>query len=73
MSTTVYSVRIPKEIRDAMEKTKDIDWQEEIRKMIIERVRQETKKRLLEEAKEIRKKMKSSNISEMIREDRDAR
>lgn len=73
MSTTVYSVRIPKEIRDAMEKTKDIDWQEEIRRMIIERVRQETKKRLLEEAKEIRKKMKSSSISEMIREDRDSR
>jgi len=73
MSTTVYSIRIPKEIRDAMEKTKDIDWQEEIRKMIIERVRQETKKRLLEEAREIRKKMKSSRISEMIREDRDTR
>ena len=73
MSTTVYSVRIPKEIRDAMEKTKDIDWQEEIRRMIVERVRQETKKRLLEEAKEIRKKMKSSSISEMIREDRDSR
>ncbi len=73
MSTTVYSIRIPKEIRDAMEKTKDIDWQEEIRKMIIERVRQETKRRLLKEARELRKKMKSSNISEMIREDRDAR
>ena len=56
-----------------MEKTKDIDWQEEIRRMIIDRVRQETKKRLLEEAKEIRKKMKSSSISEMIREDRDSR
>ena len=73
MSTTVYSVRIPKEIRDAMEKAKDIDWQEEIRKMIIERVRQETKKRLLKEARELRSKMKSSSISEMIREDRDAR
>lgn len=56
-----------------MEKTKDIDWQEEIRKMIIDRVRQETKRRLLEEARELRNKMKSSNISEMIREDRDAR
>jgi hypothetical protein len=73
MSTTVYSIRIPREIRDAMEKTKDIDWQEEIRKMIIDRVRQETKRRLLEEARELRNKMKSSNISEMIREDRDAR
>ena len=73
MSTTVYSIRIPKEIREAMEKMKDIDWQDEIRKMIIERVRKELKKRFLEEAKELRSKMMSSNISDMIREDRDAR
>ncbi len=73
MSTTVYSIRIPREIREAMEKMKDVDWQEEIRKMIIERVRKELKRRLLEEAKELRGKMKSSNISDMIREDRDAR
>ena len=56
-----------------MEKMKDVDWQEEIRKMIIERVREEVKKRLLREARELRSKMKSSNISDMIREDRDAR
>ncbi len=73
MSTTVYSIRIPREIREAMEKMKDVDWQEEIRKMIIDRVRKELKRRLLEEAKELRGKMKSSNISDMIREDRDAR
>ncbi len=73
MSTTVYSIRIPREIREAMEKMKDVDWQEEIRKMIIARVRKELKRRLLMEAKELRSKMKSSNISEMIREDRDAR
>ncbi|WP_290596702.1 MULTISPECIES: hypothetical protein [unclassified Archaeoglobus] len=73
MSTTTYSVRIPKEIRKAMEKMKDVNWQEEIRKMIIERVREEAKRRLLAEARELRNKMKNSNISEMIREDRDAR
>ena len=56
-----------------MEKMKDVDWQEEIRKMIIDRVRKELKRRLLEEAKELRSKMKSSNISDMIREDRNAR
>ncbi len=73
MSTTVYSIRIPKEIREAMEKMKDIDWQKEIRKMIIERVRKELKRRYLEDARELRSKMKSSKISDMIREDRDAR
>ena len=73
MSTTTYSVRIPKEIRKAMEKMKDVNWQEEIRKMIIERVREEAKRRLLEEARELREKMRSSKITEMIREDRDGR
>lgn len=56
-----------------MEKMKEVNWQEEIRKMIIERVREEAKKRLIAEAKELRKMMKSSRISEMIREDRNAR
>jgi len=73
MSTTTYSVRIPKEVRETMERIKDVNWQEEIRKMIIEKVREEAKRRLLEEAKELRRRMKSSEITEMIKEDRDAR
>ncbi len=73
MSTNVYSVRIPKEIKKAMERLKEIDWQDEIRKLITQKVKEESKKRFLLEAKELRAKMKSSNIAEMIREDRDAR
>jgi len=73
MSTKVYSVRIPKEIKKAMERLKDINWQDEIKKLITQKVKEESKKRLLLEAKELRTKMKSSNITEMIREDRDAR
>ncbi len=73
MSTTTYSVRIPREVREAMERMKDVNWQEEIRRMIIERVREEAKRRLLDEAKELRSRMKSSEITKMIREDRDAR
>ena len=56
-----------------MEKMKEVNWQEEIREMIIERVRKEAKRRLLADARELRKGMKSSRISEMIREDRDVR
>jgi hypothetical protein len=41
--------------------------------MIIEKVRQENKKRLLAESRKLREKMKNSNISETIRENRDAR
>ncbi len=73
MSTTTYSVRIPREVREAMERMSDVNWQEEIRRMIIERVREEAKRRLLDEAKELRSRMKSSEITKMIREDRDAR
>ncbi|WP_457590335.1 type II toxin-antitoxin system VapB family antitoxin [Geoglobus sp.] len=73
MSTTTYSVRIPREVREAMERMGDVNWQEEIRRMIIERVREEAKRRLLDEAKELRSRMKSSEITKMIREDRDAR
>ncbi len=73
MSTNVYSVRIPKEIKKAMERLKEIDWQDEIRKLITQKVKEESKKRFLLEAKELRAKMKSSNIAEMIRKDRDAR
>jgi hypothetical protein len=73
MSTSVYSIRIPKKIRDAMERMKDINWQEEIRELVVKRVRQEERKRLIAEGRKLRGKMKSSNISEMIREDRDAR
>jgi len=73
MSTNVYSVRIPKEIKKAMERLKEINWQDEIRKLITQKVKEESKKRLLLEAKVLRAKMKSSNIAEIIREDRDAR
>ncbi len=73
MSTTTYSVRIPKEVRETMEKIKDVNWQEEIRRMIIERFREEAKRRLLEDARKLRSRMKSSEITKMIREDRDAR
>ena len=74
MSTTVYSIRIPKEIREMMEKLKDVNWQEEIRKIVEEKVKEEYKKKLLNEARELRRKMKTNiSASKLIREDRDER
>jgi len=74
MSTkTVYSVRVPKEIRELMKEMEDVDWQEEIRTVIEELVRKKSKERLLFEAKKLRKDMKTINAAELIREDRDAR
>lgn len=74
MSTkTVYSIRVPEEIRDLMKDMKDIDWQEEIRTMVEELVRKKRKERLLTEAKKLRKDMKVVSSADLIREDRDAR
>ncbi len=75
MSTkTVYSIRVPVELRKMMEELKEINWQEEIRRGVEELVKNKSKERLLAEAKEIRKGMKMEvSAAELIREDRDAR
>jgi hypothetical protein len=75
MSTkTVYSIRVPVELRKTMEELKGINWQEEIRRMVEELVKNKSKERLLADAKEIRKDMKADvSAAELIREDRDAR
>ena len=75
MSTkTVYSIRVPVELRKMMEEMKEINWQEEIRRRVEELVKNKSKERLLAEAKEIRKDMKANvSAAELIRDDRDAR
>ena len=75
MSTkTVYSIRVPVKLRKMMEEMKEVNWQEVIRTMVEELVKDKSKERLLAEAKEIRKEMKVDvSAAELIREDRDAR
>ncbi len=75
MSTkTVYSIRVPVELRKMMEELKEINWQEEIRQLVEELVKNKSKERLLAEAKEIRKAMKADvSAAELIRADRDGR
>lgn len=75
MSTkTVYSIRIPAELRKAMEELEEINWQEEIRRMLEEFIKNKGKERLISKAKELRKNMKVGvSAADLIREDRDAR
>nr|QNS30086.1 hypothetical protein GZ26G2_88 [uncultured archaeon GZfos26G2] len=75
MSTkTVYSIRVPVELRKMMEELKAINWQEEIRRLVEELVKTKSKERILAEAKEIRKDMKADvSAAELIRADRDGR
>ena len=57
-----------------MEEMKEVNWQEVIRTMVEELVKDKSKERLLAEAKEIRKEMKVDvSAAELIRADRDAR
>ncbi|MGB3459056.1 MAG: hypothetical protein WBB08_07150 [Halobacteriota archaeon] len=57
-----------------MEELKEINWQEEIRQLVEELVKNKSKERLLADAKEIRKDMKADvSAAELIRADRNAR
>lgn len=75
MSTkTVYSIRISAELRKMMEEMKEINWQEELRGMMEDFVKNKNKERLLAEAKELRRHMKArTSAAGLIREDRNAR
>jgi len=75
MSTkSVYSIRIPVKYKKMMEEMNDVNWQEEIRETAIKLIQKKSKERLLQEARELRKKMKGTvSSAELIREDRDAR
>ncbi|KCZ73091.1 hypothetical protein ANME2D_00150 [Candidatus Methanoperedens nitroreducens] len=71
---SVYSIRIPAELRKMMEELGEINWQEEIRHMLEELVKNKSKERLLAKAKELRKEMKvGESAALLIREDRNAR
>jgi len=57
-----------------MEEMNDINWQEEVRRMLEELVKTKSKERLLAEAKKLREAMKAEVCAaELIREARDAR
>ena len=70
--STVYSVRIPRQLREALESLNEVNWQEELRAFLEQKVREEYMKKQMGEARNLRRKMKHSvNSAEMIREDRE--
>lgn len=71
--SSVYSVRMPKELKEALEELDDVDWQRELRAYIEQKVREEYIKKQLGAARQLRKKMKHAISSvELIREDRNS-
>jgi hypothetical protein len=70
--STVYSFRIPKQLKDTLEKLSEVDWQQELRTFLEQKVREEYVRKQLEEARDLRSKMKHAvNSAELIREDRE--
>jgi uncharacterized UPF0146 family protein len=73
-ANSVYSIRIPSEIKKIIKETPEINWQDEIRTTVEEMVREKQKLRLFAQAKKMHAKMKiCGSAATSIREDRDSR
>ncbi|MDG6926767.1 MAG: VapB-type antitoxin [Nitrososphaerota archaeon] len=70
--SSVYSVRLPKELKKALEQLDDIDWQGETRAFLERKVREELRRKELADAKRLRDRMaRALSSADLIREDRD--
>jgi hypothetical protein len=70
--SSVYSVRIPKRLKEDIEKIDRVDWQSETRRFLEKKVRKERLAIELHKAKELRRKSKKIvSAAELIREDRE--
>jgi len=70
--SSVYSIRVPKKLKKDIESLDNIDWQNETRTFLEERVRKERISRQLEVARKNKERMKVTlNVAELIREDRE--
>ena len=74
MATSVYSIRLEKEIRRMMEEMDDINWQTELKQIVKKTIKERKKQRLLARAQERWNDQvpNDKGAAEMIREDRDA-
>lgn len=72
---SVYSIRIPPEIKKEMDKLKDeINWSEEIRKFIKNKIEERKKRKVLQEVVsyvQTLPKAPKGTAQKLVREDRD--
>jgi len=71
--SVVFSVRIPKKLKELMDECKGVDWAEEVKSFLNRRVRELLMKEYLKMAREARKQLDRVPVSvdELIREDRE--
>ncbi len=68
------TIRIPKELKERMDKLRHVNWSEVIRRAIEEKIREEEIKQALKIMEELSRKAKPERpLSEIIREFRDRR
>ncbi len=68
----IISVRVPEELRKEM-KNSGIDWNEELRLLISERIKIERRNRAVQRLDKIRRRVKPGfDSAKSVREDRDA-
>jgi predicted transcriptional regulator len=75
MQMAVITIRVPRELKEAMDKL-DVNWSEEIRRFIARRVDEELRRRRLEEAIAILRgtgSVERGFAEKAVREDRDSR
>lgn len=69
--STVYSLRIPKKLKEALQSLEKVDWQAEIRQFLEQKVRQHYLRLELDEARKLRTGMRRTvSSAEIIRADR---
>lgn len=71
--SSVYSIRIPKKLKEEIEDlSPKVDWQFETRTFLEGRVRRERIRKQLEEARRNKEQLNVTlNVAELIREDRE--
>lgn len=72
----VISIKVPKELKEKMEKTKDrVNWPEEIRKSIVKKLEELEREQTISEVEKMLAELPvqpKGTISSLVREDRDA-
>ena len=71
--SVIFSVRIPKRLKELMDRFKNVDWVGEVRAFINRRVRELLMEEYLKNAREARKQLDRIPVpvDELIREDRE--
>ncbi len=71
--SVVFSIRIPKKLKELMDECKGVDWAKEVREFIDKRARELLLEDYLRTAREARKRLSRVPVSvdKLIREDRE--